>query len=33
MIKSKIFIDGELIGTHDNPEELVIKIRKMRRKG
>lgn len=33
MNKSKIFLDGELIGTHDDPLSLVSNIREMRRKG
>jgi len=31
MKDSKIFLDGSLIGTHSNPEELVEEIREMRR--
>ncbi|NLI62514.1 MAG: DNA-directed RNA polymerase subunit B [Methanosarcinaceae archaeon] len=33
MSKSKVFLDGELIGTHDDPENLVKEIRSMRRSG
>lgn len=33
MAKAKVFINGELVGTHDNPEELVKELRKMRRQG
>lgn len=33
MTKSKIFLDGELIGTHENPKELVNNIRELRRNG
>ncbi|WP_440956377.1 DNA-directed RNA polymerase subunit B [Methanosarcina sp. Mfa9] len=33
MTKAKVFINGELVGTHDNPAELVEELRKMRRQG
>lgn len=33
MAKAKVFINGELVGTHDNPAELVEELRKMRRQG
>ena len=33
MTKAKVFINGELVGTHDNPAELVAELRKMRRQG
>jgi len=33
MTKAKVFINGELVGTHDNPTELVDELRKMRRQG
>jgi len=33
MTKAKVFINGELVGTHDNPAELVGELRKMRRQG
>lgn len=33
MTKAKVFINGELVGTHDNPTELVEELRKMRRQG
>lgn len=33
MNESKVFLDGELIGTHNNPQELVENIRKQRRDG
>ncbi len=33
MNEAKIFLNGELVGKHDNPVELVNNIRKQRRKG
>ena len=33
MSQSKIFLDGELIGTHEDPEALVTQVRERRRKG
>jgi DNA-directed RNA polymerase subunit B' len=33
MTKAKVFINGELVGTHDNPAELADELRKMRRQG
>ncbi|MCL2141983.1 MAG: DNA-directed RNA polymerase subunit B, partial [Methanimicrococcus sp.] len=33
MSQSKIFLDGELIGTHGDPEALVTQVRERRRKG
>lgn len=33
MTKAKVFINGELVGTHDNPLELVDELRNMRRQG
>ncbi|MDD4498264.1 MAG: hypothetical protein PHV51_08985, partial [Methanosarcinaceae archaeon] len=33
MTKAKVFINGELVGTHDTPVELVAELRKMRRQG
>ncbi len=33
MNKTRIFLNGELIGTHDNPKELVAELRKKRRQG
>jgi len=33
MTEAKVFLDGELIGTHSNPQELVENIRKQRRSG
>ncbi|MDV0446608.1 DNA-directed RNA polymerase subunit beta [Methanosarcinaceae archaeon Ag5] len=33
MIKAKIFLDGELVGTHEDPEALVSNIRDARREG
>ncbi|AKB27688.1 DNA-directed RNA polymerase subunit B' [Methanosarcina siciliae C2J] len=33
MTKAKVFINGELVGTHDNPAELAEELRKMRRQG
>ncbi|MGM0770080.1 MAG: DNA-directed RNA polymerase subunit B, partial [Halobacteriota archaeon] len=33
MTEAKVFLDGELIGTHNNPVELVEDIRKQRRNG
>ena len=33
MTKAKVFINGELVGIHDNPAELVNDVRKMRQQG
>ncbi len=33
MNKARVFLNGELIGTHDNPKELVYELRKKRRMG
>ncbi len=33
MNKTRIFLNGELIGTHDNPKELAAELRKKRRQG
>ncbi|HML26923.1 MAG TPA: DNA-directed RNA polymerase subunit B, partial [Methanomethylovorans sp.] len=33
MTEAKVFLDGELIGTHSNPQDLVENIRKQRRSG
>ncbi|MCE8422638.1 MAG: DNA-directed RNA polymerase subunit B [Candidatus Methanoperedens sp.] len=33
MIKTRIFLNGELIGTHDKPKEFVAEMRKKRRHG
>ena len=33
MTKAKVFINGELVGTHDNSAELAEELRKMRRQG
>jgi DNA-directed RNA polymerase subunit B' len=33
MTKAKVFINGELVGTHDNPMELVDELKNMRRQG
>ena len=33
MNKTRIFLNGELIGTHDSPKELVADLRKKRRQG
>ncbi|MFZ3059635.1 MAG: DNA-directed RNA polymerase subunit B [Candidatus Methanoperedens sp.] len=33
MNKARVFLNGELIGTHDKPKELVSKLRKRRRMG
>jgi len=31
--RTRIFLNGELIGTHDRPKELVVELRKKRRQG
>lgn len=33
MNKARVFLNGELIGTHDKPNELVLELRKKRRMG
>jgi DNA-directed RNA polymerase subunit B' len=33
IMKGKVFLNGELVGTHENPEELVRKVRMGRRQG
>ena len=33
MTEAKVFINGEFVGTHDDPVELVHNIRQQRRKG
>lgn len=33
MNKARVFLNGELMGTHDNPKELVAELRKKRRSG
>ncbi|MFZ2410037.1 MAG: DNA-directed RNA polymerase subunit B, partial [Candidatus Methanoperedens sp.] len=33
MNKARVFVNGELIGTHDKPKELVSELRKKRRMG
>ncbi len=33
MNKARVFLNGELIGSHDKPKELVAELRKKRRKG
>ncbi len=33
MNKARVFLNGELIGTHDKPKELVLELRKKRRAG
>ncbi|NOQ28975.1 MAG: DNA-directed RNA polymerase subunit B [Methanosarcinales archaeon] len=33
MMKGKVFLNGELVGTHENPAELVRKVRMGRRQG
>jgi len=29
--KTRVFLNGELLGYHDNPEELVSNVKQMRR--
>ncbi len=31
--KTRVFLNGELLGYHDNPEELVSNVKQMRRAG